>query len=507
MGIASVAFDELSRLAADLVGFAGRLLRGPRCLDDLRLLERPAEWCERRLDWDNLFERAHVSCREGLLSGFASLMEQAWELHGGDYSVCGYEAIEGWLRSNTLLAHGYVPRLTVISLWLTTAIHNWLWWQAHPNRPAHAATVARGQLTSRDDKLARDVDTCLKVLADNERRLQFGDLVAMHVMAVNLGRVMKDSLKDLTAPELSRLARIQSANALSRIAAIASPEAEFLSRGDDDHLSGIALLLDDPGATGVREYLASHLGQRALRGLEDGRRQVTRLLASLAAATPGPQGAAQAFVGRVLRGALGTTDREDSAGVWQPWCAGWKESRSLAHFCGRVANWAERQTQRLSSEGMSEVEWLWRELARATLRPWANGHGSAILAWGCWIEGFLGEGTPPPLVLGRSALGQTFRQMITSWRIAVDRENRIASLLNSSSPLASSFSTLEGLAELRSRLEDKPEFKNVPQEELLAAPAVRPGEPAAPTRPAEPQRRWSGEVRVYRYPSNPKEKS
>ena len=510
MAITSIAIDELSHLAADLVGFAGRLLSGPRCLDDLRLLERPAECCERRTEWDKLFAEAHTSCREGLISGFASLMEQAWEFHGGEYAACGYAAIDRWLRSDTLIVHGYLPRLTVISLWLATAIHNWLWWRAHPDRPARAPTADGGELSSLEDKLARDVDTCLDTIVRNESRLQFGDLVAMHVMAVNLGRVVEESLKELTATEMSRLGRIQSANALSRIAAIASPEAKFLAPGDDDRLPGIGALLGDPGATGVREYLASGLGQRATSGPKDARR-ITSLLAALVSVAATPQnadrGPAQAFVGRVLRGALCAPDGEDPAGAWQPWCDGWERGRSLAHFCGRLAYWAEKQTQRQRSEGMTEVEWLWRELAQATLRQWGNGHGSAILAWGCWIEGFLSEGAPPALVLGRSALGQTFRQMVTSWRIAADREDRIASIRDRSLSRAPSSLPLEALAALRRRLENRREFQTIPQEELLSASAPRPGEPERTARPAKSQQHWSGEVHVYRCPSNPQEKS
>lgn len=515
MAIISATINDLKGQAVDLLSFANRLLHNPKRLDDLHLLDRSVDWCDHRADWDQRFVTAHASNRQTLNNSFAILVEHLWEVHGDEYAATAYQAIEQWLRSQTLIVQGYRPRFTLISLWLVTAIHNWLWWRTHSQRSARAPTAAGGELTSLEAKLVRDVDCCLDVLARNESRLQFGDLVVMHVMAANLRRVVADHLKDLTAAELVRLARIQSANAISRIAATDLPETAFGSENDDERLPGVRVLLGDPGAAGVREYLASNLGQRAIRTAADARR-TTHLLAALAPTMPGPQDAerisAQAFVGRVLRGAMQMPDRDDQSDDWEPWCANWENGRSVAHICGRFGNWAEKQVQHRHSDGMTEVEWLWREVARQTLRRWFNARGSAIFAWGCWIEGFLAEGMPPRIVVGRSPVGRTFREMIEDWRLAADREYRLSPLRQRSSRRSRTSSTnsetdVEALKRLRLRLEDRSEFKSVPQEVLLSAAAARAGETGGPGRRVEGSRDWRGTVRVYRCPSDLEEES
>ncbi len=435
--------DHLQQMAHELQPFVASLTSGPRYVEELPLLDRPVQWQGIVDRWERRFGSAREASR-GIAETLGEVLNHLWESQGAWCCARVYETVETWLRSHTLTVHHYRPLLTTKSIWMIVAAHNWLWWYRNPDRviplEANMSDTARGLS---EQTLSRDVDAPLErlhseVSEDEPVRCELGDLVAMHLIAENLGRLFRDLGRDLTRAQKSRLEKLLTTCALSRLVAVCGKangqEKTHQPRTLDDSWIGIETLLTQEEAAGLRQYLSSHFGRYAMLG----DRQAAEVLDTFDAlsALSDREGAPAAlrdgvrtFVAQVLRATCSeSTDDAAWKEVWNQWCFGFPDRTSLAQWCGRLAQWCEARARTHHGRMPPEQEWLWRELAQSTLPRWLRGREEAILCWGLWLLGYLeNPGHTPRLVLARNACGQSLEQLVSSWSTAVGREERRAS--------------------------------------------------------------------------------
>jgi hypothetical protein len=555
----TIDFRKLDRTALALQPFVDGLLTGNRTREDVPLLDLPIRWTEFGRHWEQVFEQAGGMLPRILETG-AALVDQLWESRGPWCSARSYAAIEAWLRRHTLPLGAYRPRLTLKPLLFVTAVHNWWWWQRTGEQVARLYARARPAAESAEDRrereralrrtlagldvanpqllvgptleqqLKRDVDHFLDWLEHDEAQpqrgtLQLGDLVAMHVMAIQLDKTFSGIAPAQPGELQMRFQRLRTLDPISRLAAIGAPERPLPAPAGKGKWVGIEKLLTDPAAAGIRQSLASSLGERAVQRERRATLEVLdvfRALQALAGDVETVFGeGVRTFLIQVLHASFsdGTDEdlqRPDSREanladrrtteslpqeklrqVWQCWSHHDPQRGSLAQWCGRLARWCEAKTQARRSAMPLEVEWLWRELAQRVLPHWVTGDATAVVCWGRWIRGYL-EGVEesqyvPRLVLARHACRQSLEQLVSSWSIAVPRALRRAAVASGDGRTAAE------LQELQATLQALPAYRALVREEFHLS--VGGGPPARPAeqRPSPADVAVNPGVKAYRY--------
>ena len=487
--------SKLQTTAARLQPFIEALFRGPTNVDQLQLLDRPVEWGAFLKHWEDVFEHAGVALHR-ILNAYDSVLEQLFESQGSWCAARACDAIWAWSRDNTLTVHTYRPTVTTKTLLLAAAVHNWLWWYRNPDRGASPAPgVDEGAKLSLEQKLRHDVDPLLKAIiradapeegenresdgaasrgtAGRSKGLDVGDLVAMHIVALNLTSLCQPLCDLLDPPHKARLQRFQTTGALSQLVA-AGAHNPGLPRVRTGDWVGIRTLMTELGAAGIRRYLAAELGERAIVD-EAGVDEVLGVLKTLHSLDKGAEAdrwreGVQTFLAEVLRSTFSERTPDALRQVWHQWICGFPDRVSLAQWCGRLARWSELKSQTQRGMTPAELVWLWRELAMDTIPLWMNGAGEAVLCWGLWLLGYLEDEGPPPLLLTRIASRQSLDQLVSSWRIAVQRAHLRAGYGKEDAGV------VRGLEQLKVSLQSLPAFNELVREELtlhrLTAPAA-----------------------------------
>jgi len=93
-----------------------------------------------------------------------------------------------------------------------------------------------------------------------------------------------------------------------------------------------------------------------------------------------------------------------------------------------VARWCEADAQSWRGDVTTEAQWLWRELAQATLPRWLAGDACGLLCLGLWLLGYLEgadeQGGVPRLVLARQVGHQSLERLISTWNMALLRAQK-----------------------------------------------------------------------------------
>ena len=248
-----------------------------------------------------------------------------------------------------------------------------------------------------------------------------------------------------------------------------------------DNWPGLGVLLRAPEARGLRQYLASRLGE-ALLSTSLSSERLTCILAlfnELPVAAPEDDGA-RTWLLTLIAAAVPSRVSDRTVG-WDPWRRWTEPVPGLAFQLGQLARDAERDARGQPSETYSELVWQWNDLARVTLSDWLSERGHATLCLGQWLEGFFTvEGSDAAMPVASKVCGFSMFEIVSIWVQSVRVAKQAA---EQTTPLVyhtqRSGPDVALVLACRDRLALLPNFKPAKREaELLLGPEPDAGAPA-----------------------------